>query len=84
MKAKQFKNGTWTISGISSEEISALSKILSFARRAECACGNHPEEERKAVFALREDGDTLGLVYLWDFFMRCLRDDIERKAETGR
>ena len=63
MKAKQFKNGTWTISGISSEEISALSKILSFARRAECACGNHPEEERKAVFALREDGDTLGLVY---------------------
>jgi hypothetical protein len=79
MKAKQLNNGRWTISDISSEKIVALAKILSFAHNAECACGNHPEEERMAVLALREDGNTLGLVSEWNFFIRCLKDYIERK-----
>jgi len=78
MKAKQLKNGCWTISDISSEKIVALAKVLSFAHNAECACGNHPDEEREAVLALREDGNTLGIVREWEFLMRCLKDDIER------
>lgn len=78
MKARQLKNGSWTISEVTSEEIVALAKVLSFAHNAECACGNHPEEERAAVLALREDGDTLAQVYTWEFFTRCLREDIEK------
>lgn len=79
MKAKQLKNGRWTISDVSSEQIVALAKVLSFAHNAECACGNHPAEEREAVMALRQDGNTLGVVYEWEFFMRCLKNDIEQK-----
>ena len=80
MKAKQLKNGHWTISDISSEKIVALAKMLSFEHNAEGACGNHPEEEREAVMALRKDGNTLGVVYEWEFFMRCLKDEIEQKG----
>jgi len=79
MKARQFKNGYWTISNVTSEEIVALAKILKFAENAEHACGNHPAEEKEAVKALRADGNTLVTVSNWEFFMRCLKDDIERK-----
>ncbi len=79
MKARQFKNGKWTISDITSEDIVALAKMLRFAKRAEMDCGNHPVEEKEAVKILREDGDTLSIVSKWEFFTRCLKEDIERE-----
>lgn len=79
MKAKQLKNGSWTISGISSEEIVALADFLAFARCAEQACGNHPVEEKEAVLRLREQDGTLEHSYTFEFFFRCLKQDIQGK-----
>jgi len=72
MKAKQLKDGSWTISGVATTELEALSKVLEFARCAEGAYGNHIEEERRAIDKLRKDEDTLSMAFTWGSFIKFL------------
>lgn len=78
MKARQLKNGSWNFSGVSSETIVAIAKVLKFAHEAEMHYGYNIEELRSMIDDLRNDGDTLALVGNVEFFARCLREDIEK------
>lgn len=80
MKARQLKNGSWTISEVSSETIVALAKVLKFANETEMHFGYNIEGMRRTIKELRADGDTLSLVHNFEFLVRCLREqDIEKK-----
>jgi hypothetical protein len=80
MKARQLKNGSWTISEVSSETIVALAKVLKFANETEMSFGYNIEDMRRTIKELRADGDTLSLVHTFEFFVRCIREqDIEKK-----
>lgn len=72
MKAKQLKNGTWTISGVSSETIVAVEKVLAFALKDDIACMSQ-EELRKKIEELRYDGNTFSLAFLFEGLFDCIR-----------
>lgn len=79
MKARHLKNGSWTISEVSSETIVALAKVLKFAKETEMSFGYNIENMRRTIKELRADGETLSLVNTFEFFVRCIREqDIEK------
>lgn len=63
LKAKKLKNGTFTISGITENEMKAIAEILQFAEIAEQRYENHPEETRKDIEALRGNETAMSVMH---------------------
>ncbi len=79
MKIKQHKNGQWTMSGITNNDIITLAKALDFANKTEMLYCNHIEKQREMIDELRADDMYLHTVCHLEFFMRCLSNEINNK-----
>ncbi len=77
MKAKELKNGTYTISGITKEEIIAMADYMAFAERAEHGYMHNVEEMRKRIDEIRENGTT-EKIYMMEFLFRCMANDLRK------
>ena len=77
MKAKQNKNGEWTISGIKSNEIVAISEMIQFGKECEMGYGYNIEKMRAEIDDLRnrEVWNRCGRL---EFLLRCLSDEINK------
>lgn len=77
MKAKQNKNGEWTISGIKSNEIVAISEMIQFGKECEMGYGYNIEKMRAEIDNLRnrEVWNRCGRL---EFLLRCLSDEINK------
>ena len=77
MKAKQNKNGEWTISGIKSNEIVAISEMIQFGKECEMGYGYDIEKMRAEIDDLRnrEVWNRCGRL---EFLLRCLSDEINK------
>ncbi len=72
MKAKQLKNGTWSISGITTETIEDIHKMILFGKMVDNSYCHNVEEIRKKIDELRKDEDFNQNIGLVEFFFRCL------------
>lgn len=77
MKAKELKNGTYTISGITKEEIIAMADYMAFAKRAEHGYMHNVEEMRKIIDEIRENG-TAEKICTMEFLFRCMADKLRK------
>lgn len=77
MKAKQNKNGEWTISGIKSNEIVAISEMIQFGKDCEMHYGYNIEEMRAKINDIRDREVWNGCTRL-EFLLRCLSDEINK------
>lgn len=77
MKAKELKNGAYTISGITKEEIIAMADYMAFAERAERGYMHNVEEMRKRIDEIRENGTT-EKIYMMEFLFRCMANDLRK------
>lgn len=77
MKAKQNKNGEWTISGIKSNEIVAISEMIQFGRKCEMGYGNHIEKMRAEIDDLRSR-DVWFRCGKLEFLLRCISGEINK------
>lgn len=69
MKARVNKQGEWTISQVTMEEIAALEMVLEFAHNAEKNYCHDVEKEREAIDELREEDRVLYHADTWRTFM---------------
>jgi len=77
MKAKQNKNGEWTITGIKSNEIVAISEMIQFGKECEMGYGYHIEEMRAKINDIR-DREVWSKCTRLEFLLRCLSDEINK------
>ena len=75
MKAKQNKNGEWTISGIKSNEIVAISEMIQFGKECEMGYGYNIEKMRAQIDDLR-NREVWNRCIRLEFLLRCLSDEI--------
>lgn len=66
MKAKQFKNGTWTISQVTNTEMESLARFLTFAKM-EMLGGNHQDKQRS-------DNATIANALKWEGFLNFIME----------
>lgn len=76
MKARQNRNGQWTISGITSEEIVAISEMIQFGNYCNNQYGYGIVEMQKKIDDLRNRG-VWGMCSRVEFLLRCISDQIK-------
>jgi len=77
MKAKQNKNGEWTISGIKSNEIVAISEIIQFGKECEMNYCYNIKKMRAKIDDIR-DHEVWSKCTRLEFLLRCLSDEINK------
>lgn len=77
MKAEELKNGTYTISGVTKEEIIAMADYMAFAEMAEHGYMHNVEEMRKRIDEIRENGTTEKISMI-EFLFSCMANDLRK------
>lgn len=74
MKAKQFKNGTCTISQVTNTEMESLAKFLTFAKTMEMLGGNHQDKQMELIGEMRSDDATFTNALKWEGFLNFIME----------